>query len=81
MSVSLAEELNEVVAMDLKFIESNIILHLIDHVTRFSAAAIVKSKEREEIIKHLFRSWISIFGLLIRRDQILHSKLDKQVLQ
>ena len=62
VSVSLAEEFNEVVAMDLKFIESNIILHLIDHVTRFSAAAIVKSKEREEIVKHLFRSWISIFG-------------------
>ena len=62
VSVSLAEEFNEVVAMDLKFIESNIILHLIEHVTRFSAAAIVKSKEREEIIKHLFRSWISIFG-------------------
>ena len=37
-------------------------MHLIDHVTRFSATAIVKSKEREEIIKHLFRSWISIFG-------------------
>ena len=62
VSVPLAEEFNEVVAVDLKFIESNIILHLIDHVTRFSAAAIVISKEREEIIKHLFRSWISIFG-------------------
>ena len=51
----------EVVAMDLKIFGSSI-LHLVDHVTRFSAAAVVKSKDRNEIIKHLFRSWISIFG-------------------
>ena len=61
VSVSLAEEFNGVVAMDLKIFESSI-LHLVDHVTRFSAAAVVKSKDRNEIIKHLFRSWISIFG-------------------
>ena len=52
----------EVVAMDLKIFGSSIILHLVDHVTRFSAAAVVKSKDRNEIIKHLFRTWISIFG-------------------
>ena len=62
VSMSLAEEFNEVVAMDLKIFESNIILHLLDHVTRFSAAAVVKSKDRNEIIKNLFHAWISIFG-------------------
>ena len=61
VSVSLAEEFSEVVAMDLKIFESSIILHLVDHVTR-SATAVVKSKDRNEIIKHLFRTWISIFG-------------------
>ena len=60
VSVSLAEEFDEVVAMDLKIFESNIILHVVDHVTRFSAVAVVKSKDRNEIIKHLFRTWISI---------------------
>ena len=35
---------------------------MVDHVTRFSAAAVVKSKDRNEIIKHLFRTWISIFS-------------------
>ena len=64
VSVSLAEEFNEVAAMDLKIFESSIILHLVDHVTRFSAAAVVKSKDRNEIIKHLFHTWISIFGAL-----------------
>ena len=62
VSIPLATEFNEVVAMDLKVFRSHTILHLIDHVTRFSAAAIVKSKEKEEIIKHIFRIWISIFG-------------------
>ena len=33
-----------------------------DHVTRFSAVAVLKSKDRNEIIKYLFRTWISIFG-------------------
>ena len=28
----------------------------------FSAAAIVKSKEKEEIIKNIFKIWISIYG-------------------
>ena len=37
---------------------------MVDHVTRFSAAAVVKSKDRNEIIKHLFHTWISIFGAL-----------------
>ena len=64
VSVSLAGEFTEVAAMDLKIFESSIILHLVDHVTRFSAAAVVKSKVRNEIINHLFCTWISIFGAL-----------------
>ena len=58
----MAIEHNEVVAMDLKVIENKLVLHLIDHVTRFSAAAVVTSKKKEEIIQHLFAMWISIFG-------------------
>ena len=30
---------------------------MVIHVTRFSAAAVVKSKHRNEIIKHLFRTF------------------------
>ena len=48
--------------MDLKISESSIILHLVDHATRFPAAAVVKSKDRKEIIMYLFCTWISIFG-------------------
>ena len=55
VSMPLAEKFNEVVAMDLKIFESSLILHLVDHVQRFSAAAFVKPKDKNEIIKHLFR--------------------------
>ena len=42
VSTSLAEEFDEVLAMDLKIFKSSIILHLAVHATRFSAAAVVK---------------------------------------
>ena len=45
-----ASSFNETVAMDLELFEGNIILHIIDHLTKFSSACIVKSKESNEII-------------------------------
>ena len=57
-----ALEFNETVAMDLKFFKGHIILHLIDHLTRFSAAVICKSKEPRVIIDAIFKCWISVFG-------------------
>ena len=62
VGMPLASDFNEVVALDLKFFRGNIILHLIDHVSRFSAACIVKSKKPNEIIDAIFRIWISVFG-------------------
>ena len=53
---------NETVAMDLKFYKGKIILHLIDHLTRFSSAYVCKSKEPKEIIKGIFSCWIHVFG-------------------
>ena len=38
------------------------ILHVIDHATRFSDAAVIRSKRKEVIINQLFRIWISMFG-------------------
>ena len=40
----------------------HIVLNLIDHVACFSAAAAVKSKDRIQIIKHIFGMGISTFG-------------------
>ena len=57
-----ATEFNETVAMDLFFWQGKIILHAIDHLTRFSAARICKTKQPSEIIKAICESWITIFG-------------------
>ena len=57
-----AERFNETVAMDLKFFEGKIILHAIDHLTRYSSAVVIKSKDPEVVIQGLIKCWISIFG-------------------
>ena len=62
VGLPMATKFNELVAMDLKMLEGQWVLHLIDHVTRFSAAAFVSPKKPEEIIQKNFQSWISVFG-------------------
>ena len=48
--------------MDLKQCEGGWILHLVNHVSRYSTTALIKLKQREVIIKHIFKIWISVFG-------------------
>ena len=55
VGLPMATKFNEVVAMDLKMINSQWVLHLIDHVSRFSAASFIKSKKPDEIIQTIFR--------------------------
>ena len=59
---SLSKDFNDVVAVDLKPTNGIHILHIIDHATRFSAAAVVKSKKKEEIVDAFTKHWIAIFG-------------------
>ena len=61
-SFSLAHDFNEAVAMDLKQFRGVYILHMVDHATRYSAAAIISSKQKEVIIDKIFKHWIAIFG-------------------
>ena len=62
VGLPMASEFNEVVAMDIKFLNGKMILHLIDHLSRYSAAAIISSKKPNEIISKIFKVWISVFG-------------------
>ncbi len=55
-------EFNETVAMDIKFINGHPILHLIDHVTRYSAASRINNKKPESVIQCILTHWIRIFG-------------------
>ena len=52
------------VAMDLKFYNGNILLHLLNHATKLSSSKIIKSKESKEIIDNIFKIWIQIYGAL-----------------
>ena len=52
---------NETIAMDLKQFRGAYILHMVDHATRYSAAAIVSSKQKK-VIDKIFKHWIAIFG-------------------
>ena len=51
----------EFVAMDLKFYNGNILLHLINHATRLSSSKIIKSKKPKEIVANLFKIWVQIY--------------------
>ena len=59
---SLAHGFDETLAMDLKPCRNVYIFHLIDHVTRFSAGAIISTKRKEVIIDKIFKHWIALFG-------------------
>ena len=61
----LATRFNECVAMDLKqwsFKDKVWLIHIIDHLTRFSASCVIYSKKKEVIIDAVFKIWISVFG-------------------
>ena len=59
---SLTKDFNETVSMDLETYHGFLFLHIIDHATRFSTAAVIRSKEKEEIIDKIFRHWVALFG-------------------
>ena len=58
----LASTFNETVALDLKFIHGVIILHMIDHATRYSQTCIIKNKQKGTIVKAILKHWIALFG-------------------
>ena len=57
-----ASNFNESVAMDFKIFGSKMVLHIIDHFTRYSAACVIPSKNWDIIIANVLKIWISIFG-------------------
>ena len=58
----LSSAFNECVAMDIKFIEGNIVLHLIDTFTRLSTAAHLKNKAAPTVMEAIMEMWVSTFG-------------------
>ena len=67
VSIGISENFNDLVCVDLKFLKEDdgtmtIILHMIDHLTKFSMAKVVKNKTGQEITEAILMKWISIFG-------------------
>ena len=62
VGLPMATKFQETVAMDLKFYNGNIILHLIDHFSRLSASCIIPDKKPETIIQNIFKIWVSVYG-------------------
>ena len=60
---SLSKDFNDVVAVDEKAMEMGHILHIVEHATRFSAAAVVKSKQKEEMAEDQQMNISSLFRL------------------
>ena len=58
----MANEFNEIVAMDLKIWGNYFFLVIVDLATRFCTASVISNKLPSTIIKSLFVSWITIFG-------------------
>jgi hypothetical protein len=61
-SSRLSERFGEVVQVDLLFIESLVIVHMIDEATRWSVAEIIESRQAENILRCITDRWIRIFG-------------------
>ena len=63
VGLPMANKFNEFgAAMDINFLNGKRSLRLIDHLSRYSAAAIIDSKNSEEIVNKLSQIWISVFG-------------------
>ena len=62
VAMPLASEFNEVVAMDLKFIDQVPVLHMICHATRYSMSVHLRNKKAITIVEGAMNYWIRIFG-------------------
>ena len=59
MSFPLAIVFNEIVAMDLKHWDKNVLLlDLVDLATRFSASSVTTSKDKEVVLNKILLMWI-----------------------
>ena len=62
VGLPMATAFNECVAMDLKFFHGKILLHMIDHASRFSSGCRITSKQPDVVVKGIFLNWIKFHG-------------------
>ena len=62
VSIPIATEFNECVAIDLKSYEGKYFLVMVDIFTKYCAAVLINDKKPGTIIDGMFQRWISLFG-------------------
>ena len=62
VSLPMSNQFQQTVAMDLKQFEGRFMLHMIDMCTRLSAGIFIPNKNKEIIIRAIFRIWIAVYG-------------------
>ena len=62
VGLPMATEFQETIAMDLKFYNDKILLHLVNHSARLSASSFIPNKNLDTILTHIFKIWISVYA-------------------
>ena len=63
VGLPLASEFNELVALDLKSLQTGgYFLNMIDHATRYNAGCIIYDKKKETIVHHIMTHWVQPYG-------------------
>lgn len=57
-----ASRFKDTVALDLKFYNGSILIHMIDHATRLSASSVIPNKKPETIVKHILKNFLQVYG-------------------
>ena len=58
----MSSKFNDAIAMDLKAWGNKYFLVIVDLATRYCVATVIGNKQATTIVKHLFKSWIGMFG-------------------
>lgn len=64
VSMPMASEFNEKVAIDLSFYKGQIILHMIDMWSRLTVSAQIDRKRPSEVVEQIMKKWIAYFGTM-----------------
>ena len=62
VSTAMAQNFNDIVAIDLKAFDGKYFLVMVDLFTKYCSAAVIVDKKPSTIIENMFQYWIAIFG-------------------
>ena len=66
VGLPVATEFQQTVAMDLKFYNGKIVLHLVNHSTQFSASSFIPNKNPNTILNYIFKIQISVYSASVK---------------